>query len=227
VLLPPEAASFGEPGAASSGLAEDSGTPGADHDSLCVTEDSGDPVTAGTLDVHEVAIGVLYQIKQHFDRFVEEHPEGRMKKNDFREMMQKALPSSDASKMEKHMFRVYDTDGSGYIEFVEFMVVYYIMSDGPPEEVLKQIFRVFDVNSDGSITKKELTRLIKDMYGLINEDNPEEASKEMITATAFAEMDKDEDGKVTTEEFIAACMAQEEFSKMLALKVIKIFIEDE
>ena len=49
----------------------------------------------------------------------------------------------------------------------------------------------------------------------------------MITATAFAEMDKDEDGKVTTEEFIAACMAQEEFSKMLALKVIKIFIEDE
>jgi len=61
VLLPPEAASFGEPGAASSGLAEDSGTPGADHDSLCVTEDSGDPVTAGTLDVHEVAIGVLDQ----------------------------------------------------------------------------------------------------------------------------------------------------------------------
>ena len=77
MLLPPEAASFGEPGAASSGLAEDSGTPGADHDSLCVTEDSGDPnddtvttemiketispVTAGTLDVHEVAIGVLDQ----------------------------------------------------------------------------------------------------------------------------------------------------------------------
>ena len=25
-------------------------------------------------------------------------------------------------------------------------IVYYIMSDGPPEEVLKQIFRVFDVN---------------------------------------------------------------------------------
>merc|ERR1712002_140376 len=125
------------------------------------------------------------------------------------------------------MFRVYDMDGSGYIEFVEFMVVYYIMSDGPPEEVLKQIFRVFDVNSDGSITKKELTRLIKDMYGLINNDNPEEASKELITTTAFAEMDKDEDGKITTEEFIAACMSQEEFSKMLALKVINIFIEDD
>merc|ERR1712002_361 len=167
------------------------------------------------------------QVKEHFERFVEEHPEGRMKKKDFREMMQKALPSSEAAKMEKHMFRIYDVNDDGYIDFVEFMVVYYIMSDGPPEEVLKQIFRVFDVNSDGSITKKELTRLIKDMYGLINEDNPEEASKEMITATAFAEMDKDEDGKVTTEEFIAACMAQEEFSKMITMKIINIFIEDE
>ena len=49
----------------------------------------------------------------------------------------------------------------------------------------------------------------------------------MITTTAFAEMDKDEDGKVTMDEFIAACMSQEEFSKMLALKIINIFIEDD
>ena len=53
------------------------------------------------------------------------------------------------------------------------------------------------------------------------------ASNEMITATAFAEMDKDENGKVTTEEFIAACLGQEEFSKMLTLKVINIFIEED
>ena len=61
VLLPPEAASLGEPktmsilsmflyiwqlfspGPAASGLAEDGGASGADHDSLGVAEDSGDP----------------------------------------------------------------------------------------------------------------------------------------------------------------------------------------
>ena len=77
-------------------------------------------------------------MKEHFERFVEEHPEGRMKKKDFREMMQKviqvfcylfcqsitiqALPSSEAAKMEKHMFRIYDVNDDGYIDFVEFMV---------------------------------------------------------------------------------------------------------
>merc|ERR1740128_41571 len=107
------------------------------------------------------------------------------------------------------------------------MVVYYIMSDGSPEEVLDKIFRVFDVNSDGTITKKELTRLIKDMYGLLNSENPEELtrlikdmygllnsenpdelSKDLIAKSAFAEMDKDEDGKITKDEFVGACLGQ-------------------
>eukprot|EP00092_Neocalanus_flemingeri_P057759 GFUD01068723.1.p1 GENE.GFUD01068723.1~~GFUD01068723.1.p1 ORF type:complete len:196 (+),score=73.61 GFUD01068723.1:48-635(+) len=167
------------------------------------------------------------EVKDAFNAFVAEHPNGKMKPKDFREIMSSALPKKDASKMEKHVFRIYDTNNDGYVDFVEFMVVYYIMSDGAPEEVLTQIFRVFDVNSDGSITKKELTRLIKDMHGLLNTDNQEQVSKEMITTTAFAEMDKDEDGKVTTEEFISACMGREEFSKMLTLKLINIFIEDD
>jgi len=137
------------------------------------------------------------------------------------------MPKKDAGKMEKHVFRIYDSNNDGVIDFVEFMVVFYIMSDGTPQEVLAKIFRVFDVNSDGTINKKELSRLIKDMYGLINADNPEQASKEFISASAFAEMDKDEDGKITTEEFVSACLGQEQFSKMLALKIIDIFVDDE
>ena len=34
------------------------------------------------------------------------------------------------------------------------MIVLYIMSNGTPEENLKQIFRVFDINNDGTITLK-------------------------------------------------------------------------
>merc|ERR1712002_275276 len=125
------------------------------------------------------------------------------------------------------MFRIYDVNDDGYIDFVEFMIVFYITSDGPPEEVLKQIFRVFDVNSDGSINKKEMTRLVKDMYGLIKAEDPEAQSQDLIAKNAFAEMDKDADGKVTTAEFITACLSQEQISKMLALKVIDFFVEED
>ena len=48
----------------------------------------------------------------------------------------------------------------------------------------------------------------------------------MIAKTAFAEMDKDKDGEVSKEEFVTACMGQEEISKMLALKIVDIFVDD-
>ena len=43
--------------------------------------------------------------------------------------------------MEKHVFRIYDSNNDGYIDFQEFMVIFYCMADGTPEEVLEKIFR--------------------------------------------------------------------------------------
>ena len=102
------------------------------------------------------------QVKPAFDNFVTEHPDGRMKPKDFREMMEKALPGKgDAKKMEDHVFRIYDSNNDGYIDFPEFMIIYFLMNEGSPQEVLSRIFRVFDVNGDGTISMKEMKRLIK------------------------------------------------------------------
>ena len=54
------------------------------------------------------------------------------------------------------------------------------MSDGTAEEALQRIFRVFDVNSDGQITEKELKRLVKDMFKLVKDEAPEEVDLEEI-----------------------------------------------
>merc|ERR1712215_552514 len=109
-----------------------------------------------------------------------DYPNGKLKAKDFREKMLKALPKKDASKMEKHVFRMYDNDSDGLIDFTEFMLVFHIMSDGSPEEVLIRIFRVFDVDSDGTISKKKMEKLIKDMYGLLKTDNPSISAEKMI-----------------------------------------------
>jgi len=167
------------------------------------------------------------QVKQAFDNFVTEHPDGRMKPKDFREMMEKALPGKgDAKKMEDHVFRIYDSNDDGYIDFPEFMIIYFLMNEGSPQEVLSRIFRVFDVNGDGTISMKEMKRLIKDMYGMLKSEDPTIATKDFIAKTAFAEMDENQDGKITSEEFIKACMEKDEFTKMLTLKIIDIFVED-
>ena len=94
------------------------------------------------------------QVKESFNAFVAEHPNGKMKPKDFREMMAKAVPTKDASKMEKHVFRIYDANNDGVIDFTEFMLIFFIMSEGAPEDVLTKIFRVFDVNSNGLFLRR-------------------------------------------------------------------------
>ena len=117
-------------------------------------------------------------VKKAFDSWVSEHPNGKMKPADFKKMMSAAMPKKDAGKMEKHVFRIYDSNNDGYIDFVEFMVIFHIMADGTSEEVkrqsevkqnvkmllkvLEKIFRLFDVNSDGNISNKEMKRLVKE-----------------------------------------------------------------
>ena len=48
------------------------------------------------------------------------------------------------------MFKIYDTDGNGTIDFKEFMTLYFMMSEGSPEEILSGIFRMFDDNCDNN-----------------------------------------------------------------------------
>ena len=133
-----------------------------------------------------------------YEDFLAKNPKGKMGREAFRKLMSQSLPKKDISKMEKHVFRIYDCDNDGFINFEEFLSVFHIMSDGSNEEVLRRVFRVFDVNGDGTISRREMTQLVKDMYGLLQSTNSGIASDGMLADDAFAEMDKDNDGHWST-----------------------------
>jgi len=65
------------------------------------------------------------------------------------------------------------------------------------------------------------------MHGLIKEEEAEKASDEIISTTTLAEMDDNEDGKISLDEYIKACLGKEEFTRMLTLKIIDIFADEE
>ena len=57
--------------------------------------------------------------------------------------------------------------------------------------------------------------------------NPNRASQKNLANLAFKEMDINGNGRVSQEEFVRACLSQESISKMLALKVIDVFVGKE
>ena len=85
----------------------------------------------------------------------------------FRPMMLSCYPDLDVNTLEKHIFRIFDKDGDGSIDFKEFMVLLYIMSAGTPEQNLEQIFRIFDIDGDGTITWKEMRKIVTDLFQLL------------------------------------------------------------
>merc|ERR1711935_394711 len=165
------------------------------------------------------------EVRENFNEWLKMHPNGRMTKKDFKEMISTALPTfsqEDFKKMEKNLFRIYDTNNDGYIDFREFMVVFSVLTGGESEVVLRKIFRIFDVNGDGWISKKEVLQLVKDM-GMLVKDSQEQFTEAEIAEGSFREMDSDGDGRVTEEEFVAAVMGHQKFSKFLTLKILDIF----
>ena len=117
---------------------------------------------------------------------------------------------------------MYDKNDDGHIDFKEFMMVLYVMSNGTPEENLRKIFRIFDMNSDGLLSKQELTRIVKDLYMLFAQPQENE-NQEELASKAFQEMDSNADDKVTEEEFVKACLSNKSITQKLTLKVIDLF----
>merc|ERR1719308_276345 len=163
-------------------------------------------------------------VERQYQNFLQKHPDGQISRKSFHSMMKECYPGTDTEKLERHIFRMYDTNQDGHIDFREFMIVLYIMSNGTPEENLKQIFRVFDINNDGQINHAEMKRIVNDLFKLTNEKDIENASKEILVQSAFSEMDEDGEGEISEEEFIKACLSQKKFSTMLTLKIIDIFL---
>lgn len=113
-----------------------------------------------------------------------------------------ALPEKDAKEISDYIIKIYDTNHDGVVDFVEFMVVYLVMSKGSPDEILSTMFRVFDDDQNGKITIDEMRKLVESMYGMLVAENPELPDKRELARQMFREMDHNKDDVVTLEVYI-------------------------
>ena len=90
--------------------------------------------------------------------FIEDCPDGELTKTQFVEMYTKIFPGGNAEKFSENVFRTFDTDRSGTIDFREFMLALHVTSSGTPEEKLTWAFRMYDVDGNGGIDFNEMKR---------------------------------------------------------------------
>ena len=130
------------------------------------------------------------------------------------------FPSGNAEQFCDHVFRTFDTDKNGFIDFREFLLAIDVTSAGTPEEKLKWAFRMYDVNGNGFIDQKEMTKIIQAIYDMLGAGavKPTNTADERAK-NIFNRMDENNDGHLTEEGFLKGCLQDAELSKMLAPNV--------
>jgi calcium-dependent protein kinase len=92
-----------------------------------------------------------------------------------------------------------DSDGSGVVDYTEFLAATLDKKMYHSENVCWQAFRVFDRNGDGKITKDEISNVLN------NDDVQDVANREM--ADIMKEIDANGDGEIDFNEFMAMMRA--------------------
>ena len=93
----------------------------------------------------------FFCFRDWYRRFLEECPDGVLRKPDLHAMYCKILPAEDPTIIVNHLFRIFDRDNNGTIDFKEFVLATDITTSGQPEEKLRWTFKVrrFLICSDG------------------------------------------------------------------------------
>ena len=84
-----------------------------------------------------------------------------MSRQKFLEVYSEFFPNGNAEGFCEHVFRTFDTDSGGTIDFKEFLLAINITSSGKVSDKLNWAFSMYDIDGNGTIEKSEMVQIIK------------------------------------------------------------------
>eukprot|EP00096_Caligus_rogercresseyi_P003337 TRINITY_DN1619_c4_g1_i1.p1 TRINITY_DN1619_c4_g1~~TRINITY_DN1619_c4_g1_i1.p1 ORF type:complete len:195 (-),score=52.06 TRINITY_DN1619_c4_g1_i1:747-1331(-) len=160
------------------------------------------------------------EIKQWHKGFLKDCPNGLLTEQGFVKIYTQFFPNGDPTKFASLVFRVFDENQDGSIEFEEFIRALSVTSRGNLDEKLHWAFRLYDVDNDGYITRQEMYNIVDAIYQMVGQQpiNEDENTPQKRVEKIFDQMDKNGDDKLTIEEFKEGSKADPRIVQALSLE---------
>ncbi|XP_061192037.1 neurocalcin homolog [Saccostrea echinata] len=154
------------------------------------------------------------EILEWYKGFRLECPSGELSIEEFRKLYRSLFPNGNAEKFAEHVFRAFDENRDGTLDFREFMCALSVSSRGTVENKARMAFKIYDLDRDGFITESEMTEILKAMNKMTSSKtiglSPEEKTREI-----FLRLDKNQDGNLSMSEFIKGVQTDSSIMRIL------------
>ena len=152
------------------------------------------------------------QIKIWFQKFLQTCPSAQLTKSDIVDQVAKVFPAETGEAVADLIFKEFDIDMNGWLDFTEFLVGIHCLATCQAAEQLRWAFRMMDSDRSGTIQVKELVELFGTLY-LHEGLDPQKAVRRAVAV--FTVLDVDNDLCITEEEFIIGCMKDKQMMDIM------------
>lgn len=153
------------------------------------------------------------QLKDFFVKFQKDFPTGYMTKDQFTKVYKDYYKTGESERFSEHVFRAFDDNGDGKIDFREFICSLSMTTTGTVDDKLRWAFNMYDVDGDGTVTIAEVCNIARSVQQLMGVRDANLSDEKMYRM--FAKCDKNGDGTLTVEEFIKGSKSNPVFMKLL------------